>query len=49
MDEVSQSPFVEQLVAKGFEVIYFTDPLDEYVMQVREAVPWRYHGSTHAV
>lgn len=34
MDEVKESPFVENLVAKGYEVIYFTDPLDEYMMQV---------------
>ena len=26
------SPFVEQLLRKGYEVIYFTDVLDEYVM-----------------
>lgn len=32
-DEVAASPFVEQLLRKGYEVIYFTDVLDEYVMQ----------------
>ena len=26
------SPFVEKLTAAEYEVIYFTDPLDEYVM-----------------
>ena len=26
------SPFVEKLTAADYEVIYFTDPLDEYVM-----------------
>jgi hypothetical protein len=33
-EEIAQSPFVEQLLRKGYEVIYFTDVLDEYVMQV---------------
>lgn len=32
-DEVAGSPFVESLVEKGYEVLYMTDPLDEYVMQ----------------
>lgn len=31
--ELEASPFVEQLIKKGYEVIYFTDVLDEYVMQ----------------
>ncbi|KAG2435339.1 hypothetical protein HXX76_007412 [Chlamydomonas incerta] len=31
-EEVAGSPFVEQLLRKGYEVIYFTDVLDEYVM-----------------
>ncbi len=31
-DEVANSPFVEQLLRKGYEVIFFTDVLDEYVM-----------------
>jgi HSP90 family molecular chaperone len=31
---VEGSPFVESLVEKGYEVLYMTDPLDEYVMQV---------------
>ena len=26
------SPFVEKLTAADYEVVYFTDPLDEYVM-----------------
>lgn len=32
-EEIAKSPFVEQLLRKGYEVIYFTDVLDEYVMQ----------------
>ncbi len=28
---------MEQLLKKGYEVIYFTDVLDEYVMQVSQA------------
>ena len=31
IDELKRSPFVEMLVSKGYEVIFFTDPLDEYV------------------
>ena len=31
-EEVRNSPFVEKLTAADYEVIYFTDPLDEYVM-----------------
>jgi len=34
-EEIAKSPFVEQLLRKDYEVIYFTDVLDEYVMQVR--------------
>lgn len=30
---VSDSPFLERLRQKGYEVIFMTDPLDEYVMQ----------------
>lgn len=32
-EELEASPFAEQLLDKGYEVIYFTDPVDEYVMQ----------------
>ena len=32
-EELESSPFAEQLLEKGYEVIYFTDPVDEYVMQ----------------
>lgn len=34
IEELKRSPFVEALVSKGYEVIYFTDPLDEYMMGV---------------
>lgn len=32
-DELASSPFAENLLSKGYEVIYFSDVLDEYVMQ----------------
>ncbi|GIL68672.1 hypothetical protein Vafri_21916 [Volvox africanus] len=31
-EEVANSPHLERLLRKGYEVIYFTDVLDEYVM-----------------
>eukprot|EP00899_Mesostigma_viride_P016157 jgi/Mesvir1/24542/Mv21880-RA.1 len=33
LEQVKGSPFVERLLKKGFEVIYFTDSIDEYTMQ----------------
>ena len=32
-EAIKQSPFLEKLLAKGYEVIYFTDAIDEYMMQ----------------
>ena len=33
IDALKSSPFLEKLIAKDLEVIYFTDPIDEYTMQ----------------
>ncbi|TPX54310.1 hypothetical protein PhCBS80983_g05975 [Powellomyces hirtus] len=30
-DTFSTSPFVEKLIARGYEVLYFSDPIDEYL------------------
>ena len=35
MDEVQRSPFLEKLLEHGYEVLLFTEPMDEYMMQVR--------------
>ncbi|CAK8698561.1 unnamed protein product [Clavelina lepadiformis] len=32
-EEVENSPFVERLLKKGYEVIYLTEPVDEYTIQ----------------
>ncbi|XP_031493628.1 endoplasmin homolog [Nymphaea colorata] len=32
-EQLEKSPFLERLTKKGYEVIYFTDPVDEYLMQ----------------
>lgn len=31
--EVESSPFVESLLKKGYEVLYLTEPVDEYTIQ----------------
>lgn len=33
LDEVKASPFVERLLKKGYEVLYLTEPVDEYCIQ----------------
>jgi len=32
-EEVETSPFAERLIKRGYEVLYFTEPVDEYTMQ----------------
>ena len=32
LEEIQKSPFVEAVMQRGFEVILFNDPLDEYMM-----------------
>ncbi|CEG69132.1 hypothetical protein RMATCC62417_05260 [Rhizopus microsporus] len=29
VSEIEQSPFIESLLARGYEILYFTDPIDE--------------------
>ncbi|KAI9142325.1 heat-shock protein 90 [Paraphysoderma sedebokerense] len=33
LEEVKKSPFIESLVSRGYEVLYFVDPIDEYWLQ----------------
>lgn len=35
LDEIRRSPFLERLLEAGYEVILFTEPMDEYMMQAR--------------
>ncbi|CAF0825736.1 unnamed protein product [Rotaria sordida] len=33
IDEAQKSPFVERILKKGYEILYLTDPVDQYCMQ----------------
>ncbi|CAF0969894.1 unnamed protein product [Didymodactylos carnosus] len=33
LDEAEKSPFVERVLKKGYEILYLTDPVDQYCMQ----------------
>jgi len=33
LDAIKDSPFLERFRAKGIEVIFMTDPMDEYAVQ----------------
>ena len=33
LEEAQKSPFVERILKKGYEVLYLTDPVDQYCMQ----------------
>ena len=32
VEDLQKSVFLEKLIQKGYEVIFFTEPIDEYVM-----------------
>jgi len=33
LEEIKESPFIEKLLARGYEVLYMTEPVDEYLIQ----------------
>ena len=33
LEDVKNSPFTERLLKKGYEVLYLTEPVDEYAIQ----------------
>lgn len=33
LEEAEKSPFVERILKKGYEILYLTDPVDQYCMQ----------------
>ncbi|TPX51144.1 hypothetical protein SeMB42_g02018 [Synchytrium endobioticum] len=33
LDEIKRSPLIEKPISRGYEVLYFHDPIDEYVIQ----------------
>ena len=37
-NEVENSPFVERLLKKGYEVLYLIEPIDEYCVQVSHII-----------
>jgi len=51
-EEVEHSPFVERLIKRGYEVLYFIEPVDEYTIQnlpdLWQEVPKRCQGGSGA-
>ncbi|KAI3648397.1 hypothetical protein MP228_006251 [Amoeboaphelidium protococcarum] len=33
LEEIKRSPFVERIIARGYEVLYLDEPIDEYLVQ----------------
>ena len=49
-EEAEQSPFVERLLKKGYEVLYLVEPVDEYTLQsLPEFEGKKFQVGTHLV